>query len=156
VTGARETATGRGARALATAAVLGLVSACSVFRTAPPLYAPAEPVHGLIVQDLVVPDEGPRAKVGDTLTLHYAGRLANGTVFDSSYDRGTPVTFVLGDGAVPPGLDRGLVGLKRLGRRKLSVPSELGYGPEGVPGLVPPNATLFFEVELINLEPPAR
>lgn len=142
-----------GAPALVALVALSSLSACFMFRPAPPIYEPSMPVHGLVVQDVVVPDEGPRAKTGDTLTLHYTGRLADGTVFDSSYERGEPVTFVLGAGEVPPGLEHGLVGLRRLGSRTLTVPGELGYGAEGLPGLVPPNATLTFEVELLELQP---
>jgi len=137
----------------ALAACLCLAPSCGLFGAAPPRYEPAHLAGGLLVRDLVVPDAGPRAKPGDTLTLHYEGRLEDGTVFDSSYDRGEPVTFELGAGAVPAGLDRGLIGLRRLGRRKLVVPAPLGYGEDGVPGLVPGGATLVFDVELLDLAP---
>ena len=105
-----------------------------------------------MVEDVVVPKAGPRAKHGDLVTIHYEGRLRDGEVFDSSYDRGTPITFELGAGKVPRGLDEGLVGLRLGGRRKLLVPGELGYGSAGVEGLVPPDATLHFDIELIELE----
>jgi FKBP-type peptidyl-prolyl cis-trans isomerase len=135
-------------------AALALAPACGLFGVAPPEYAPARLADGLVVHDVVVPDAGPRAKPGDTLTRHNEGRISGGAVFDSSYDRGVPVTFVLGSGAVPAGLDRGLVGLRKLGRRKLLVPAELGYGAEGVPGLVPGGAALAFDVELLEIAPP--
>jgi FKBP-type peptidyl-prolyl cis-trans isomerase len=128
-----------------------LLGGCFLFSVPPPDYGEATLASGVVVQDVVVPEVGPRAKVGDQVTIHYEGRLTDGAVFDSSYDRGTPITFELGAGLVPRGLDEGLVGLRLGGRRRLTVPSDLGYGPEGVPGLVPPDAELHFDIELLEL-----
>jgi FKBP-type peptidyl-prolyl cis-trans isomerase len=130
-----------------------LLAGCSLFSVHPPLYQQAVLANGLVVQDVVVPKTGPRAKHGDLVTIHYEGSLVEGgAVFDSSYDRGTPITFELGAGKVPRGLDEGLVGLRLGGRRQLTVPSELGYGSEGVADLVPPDASVFFDIELVELE----
>jgi len=128
-----------------------LLGGCFLFSVPAPTYGEATLANGLVVEDVVVPEAGPRAKVGDELTIHYEGRLTDGAVFDSSYDRGTPITFELGAGLVPRGLDEGLVGLRLGGRRQLTVPSDLGYGSEGVPGLVPPDAELYFDIELLEL-----
>jgi len=136
---------------LSAAAALPLAG-CGLFSVHPPTYSRAELANGLVVEDVVVPKAGPRAKHGDLVTIHYEGRLRDGEVFDSSYDRGTPITFELGAGKVPRGLDEGLVGLRLGGRRRLAVPGELGYGSAGVEGLVPPDATLHFDIELIELE----
>jgi FKBP-type peptidyl-prolyl cis-trans isomerase len=137
---------------LPAALLLGALAGCSLlFSDNPPEYEPATLASGLVVQDVVVPRTGPRAKTGDRVTINYEGRLLSGEVFDSSYDRGVPITFELGAGEVPSGLDLGLVGLRVNGKRRLTVPSELGYGAEGVEGVVPPDSTLLFELELIEL-----
>lgn len=93
---------------------------------------------------------GVGAKTGDKITVHYTGMLTNGTVFDSSIPRGQPFSFTLGAGAVIQGWDQGLVGIKAGEKRKITIPSELGYGPTGY-GPIPPNATLIFEVELVKI-----
>ncbi len=104
----------------------------------------------LVVEDLVV-GTGATAVVGDTVTVHYVGTLTNGTKFDSSYDRGTPLPpFRLGTGAVIPGFDQGVTGMKIGGKRRLTIPPSLGYGNQAV-GSIPPNSTLIFEVELIAI-----
>ncbi|MEM7309809.1 MAG: FKBP-type peptidyl-prolyl cis-trans isomerase [Planctomycetota bacterium] len=139
---------------LAALAPLALAS-CSLFAPAPPKYDAVKLADDLVVRDLVVPDSGPRAKSGDLVTIHYRGRLEDGTVFDSSYERGVPLTFELGAGQVPEGLDRGLVGLRERGRRKLVVPYALGYKEEGVPGIVPAYAKLIFDLELLEIGAPA-
>ncbi|HEY3364881.1 MAG TPA: FKBP-type peptidyl-prolyl cis-trans isomerase [Symbiobacteriaceae bacterium] len=94
---------------------------------------------------------GLEAKNGDMVQVHYAGRLANGTQFDSSYDRGEPIEFQLGAGMVITGWDLGIVGLKVGGKRKLIIPPELGYGKRGYPGVIPPNAMLVFDVHLVGI-----
>ncbi len=103
---------------------------------------------GLKVQDLVV-GTGAEAKDGATLSVHYVGTLENGTKFDSSLDRGQPFSFLLGAGEVIKGWDQGVKGMKVGGRRKLIIPPSLGYGTTGAGNMIPPNATLIFEVELL-------
>lgn len=92
------------------------------------------------------------AKSGDTLVVHYTGTLEDGTKFDSSKDRGEPFEFVLGAGYVIQGWDQGMVGMKVGGVRKLTIPSDMGYGDYGVPGAIPGGATLIFEVELLEIK----
>ena len=111
--------------------------------------APATPGK-LVKQDLKV-GTGAEAKPGQTVTVHYRGTLTNGTKFDASYDRGEPFSFSLGAGQVIKGWDQGVAGMKIGGRRKLIIPSELGYGPKGAGEKIPPNATLVFEVELLKV-----
>lgn len=95
--------------------------------------------------------EGEGAKNGDKITAHYIGTLTDGEKFDSSIDRGQPFSFVLGAGQVIQGWEQGLLGMKVGEKRKLTIPSELGYGERGVPGAIPPGATLVFEVELLKI-----
>lgn len=94
---------------------------------------------------------GPEAKAGDTVEVHYTGTLTTGEKFDSSVDRGEPFTFRLGAGEVIKGWDVGVAGMKEGGRRKLTIPSVMGYGSRGSPPKIPPNATLLFEVELLKV-----
>lgn len=110
----------------------------------------AEKTAGLVTSDEVV-GEGPAAKSGDRVTVHYTGRLRNGTKFDSSKDRNEPFSFSLGAGEVIAGWDQGVAGMKVGGKRKLTIPPELGYGAQGAGGVIPPNATLVFEVELLKI-----
>jgi FKBP-type peptidyl-prolyl cis-trans isomerase len=110
--------------------------------------SPAGP-QNLVIEDLVV-GTGPAAASGDTITVHYVGRLSDGTRFDSSYDRGQPFTFRLGTGAVITGWDQGLVGMRVGGKRRLTIPPGLGYGSRAV-GPIPANSTLIFEVDLISI-----
>jgi len=106
----------------------------------------------LMVEDLTV-GTGPTALVADTVTIHYIGRFTNGQVFDNSYDRGAPYTFVLGTGAVIVGVDQGVVGMKVGGKRRLTIPPNLAYGSSGS-GSIPGNATLIFEIDLIAVTHP--
>ncbi|KUK77537.1 MAG: Peptidyl-prolyl cis-trans isomerase [candidate division WS6 bacterium 34_10] len=94
--------------------------------------------------------EGKGAEVGDEVSVHYTGTLKDGTKFDSSYDRGEPFTFTLGIGQVIQGWDQGIVGMKVGEKRKLEIPSELGYGETGQ-GSIPANAGLVFETELVSI-----
>lgn len=94
---------------------------------------------------------GEVAVAGKTTTVHYTGWLENGTKFDSSVDRGQPFSFPLGAGRVIKGWDEGVQGMKVGGKRKLTIPSDLGYGARGAGGVIPPNATLIFDVELLGV-----
>ena len=102
---------------------------------------------GLVYQE-VVAGAGPNPTVSDSITVHYHGTLEDGTVFDSSVDRGEPIGFNLGQ--VIPGWQEGLLLMKAGGKAKLTIPGDLGYGPRGQ-GSIPPNATLIFDVELITV-----
>ncbi len=119
--------------------------------TTPAAAAPVTLADGLIIQDLAV-GTGDEAKSGQTIAVHYAGTLENGTKFDSSYDRGQPFSFILGVGQVIRGWDEGVVGMKVGGKRKLIIPSTLGYGSSGAGDKIPPNATLVFTVELLAIK----
>ncbi len=94
---------------------------------------------------------GAVAEAGDTVTVNYVGMLDNGTVFDASANHGQPFSFTLGVGQVIPGWDQGVAGMKEGGKRKLVIPSDLAYGANGIPGVIPANATLTFEVELVKV-----
>lgn len=94
---------------------------------------------------------GEVAKAGQTVSVHYTGWLTNGTKFDSSVDRGQPFSFPLGAGRVIKGWDEGVQGMKVGGKRKLTIPANLGYGARGAGGVIPPNATLVFDVELLSV-----
>ena len=106
----------------------------------------------LEVEDITV-GVGQAAQSGDAISVHYTGWLASGKKFDSSRDRGTPFSFRLGSGQVIQGWDRGLIGMQVGGVRRLTIPPEQGYGNREVGGgLIPPNSTLIFEVELLSIE----
>src|SRR5205807_5661984 len=95
--------------------------------------------------------DGPAAKKGDTVVVHYTGWLTNGKKFDSSVDRKEPFSFRLDAGQVIKGWDEGVMGMRIGGKRKLTIPPQLGYGARGAGGVIPPNATLTFDVELLDL-----
>ncbi len=105
---------------------------------------------GLKYVDLVTGD-GVEATKDAFVEVHYTGWLENGTKFDSSLDRGRPFGFILGAGRVIQGWDEGVVGMRVGGRRKLIIPPSIGYGERGAGGVIPPNATLVFEVDLIKV-----
>ena len=151
---------------LSLACVLSLTSCAHSRSAAPaasetskpaPVAAPAteSKVHhlasGLIYEDLVVGD-GKMADSGLTVSVHYTGWLTNGTKFDSSLDRGQPFEFPLGGGQVIRGWDEGVKGIRVGGKRKLTIPPDLGYGAQGAGGVIPPNATLVFEVQLLDVK----
>lgn len=106
---------------------------------------------GLIIEDIECGD-GEEAVKGQLITVHYTGTLEDGTKFDSSKDRDQPFQFVLGAGMVIKGWDEGFAGMKVGGQRKLTIPPEMGYGEAGAGGVIPPNATLIFDVELLAVE----
>lgn len=116
----------------------------------------SEPKKEIVMQELKIEDikvgTGTEAVFGKRVTVNYKGTLTDGTKFDSSYDRGTPFSFNLGAGEVIKGWDQGVVGMKTGGRRKLTIPSDLGYGSRGAGAVIPPNATLVFEIELLSVE----
>lgn len=106
---------------------------------------------GLIYEDIIV-GTGATATAGHAVTVHYTGWLTNGTKFDSSKDRNQPFNFRLGAGEVIRGWDEGVAGMKVGGTRKLTIPPQLGYGASGAGGVIPPNATLVFDVELLGVK----
>ena len=108
-------------------------------------------VNELQIEDIKI-GTGREVKPGDTVTMHYVGTLNDGEKFDSSYDRGIPFSTKIGVGHVIKGWDMGVPGMKIGGKRKLIIPSELGYGERGVDFTIPPFATLIFEVELVDIK----
>lgn len=111
----------------------------------------AAPVTELKIEDIKV-GTGAEAVAGKMVTVHYTGWLTDGTKFDSSVDRNQPFQFQLGAGMVIPGWDQGVAGMKVGGKRKLTIPPDLGYGAAGAGGVIPPNATLVFDVELLGVQ----
>ncbi len=111
---------------------------------------PTTTASGLVIEDTVV-GEGDTAAAGQYVTVHYTGWLTDGTKFDSSKDRDEPFEFALGARHVIAGWDEGVQGMKVGGVRKLTIPANLGYGARGAGGVIPPNATLVFEVELLAI-----
>lgn len=94
---------------------------------------------------------GDKPEKGDTVKVHYTGKLEDGTVFDSSVKRGVPIEFQLGVGRVIKGWDEGIADMKEGGKRQLIIPPDLGYGVNGYPPVIPPNSTLIFDVELVEV-----
>ena len=94
----------------------------------------------------------PKPKKGEMVKVHYTGMLLNGEVFDSSYARNMPIEFILGTGRVIKGWDEGVPGMKIGGTRRLTIPPNLGYGSQGAGGVIPPNATLIFDIELLEID----
>ena len=111
------------------------------------------PPRRLEKQD-IVKGKGPAAKPGDTVTVQYVGvSFSTGDEFDASWDRGQPFPVALGAGKVIEGWDKGLVGIRKGGRRLLTIPPELGYGSEGYPPTIAPNETLVFVIDAIDIQP---
>lgn len=152
---------------IALAAALALMAGCSSTASEPstpstteqpPAEQPAaeataptsDPVTELKIEDIQV-GTGAEAVAGKTVTVHYTGWLTDGTKFDSSVDRGEPFPFPLGAGRVIPGWEQGVTGMKVGGKRRLIIPPDLAYGPQGT-GPIPPNATLIFDVELLDVQ----
>jgi len=107
-----------------------------------------------LVTETLLAGTGEEAKPGQVVSVHYTGWLTNGTKFDSSLDRGTPFQFLLGAGQVIQGWDKGVAGMKVGEKRKLTIPSKLGYGDMGAGNVIPPKATLVFEVQLLGVGNP--
>jgi peptidylprolyl isomerase len=105
---------------------------------------------GLEYTDEIV-GTGAQPQRGDTVTVHYTGWLTDGSKFDSSHDHGSPFEFQIGIGQVIKGWDEGVLSMKVGGKRKLTIPPQLGYGSRGAGGVIPPNATLIFDVELLGV-----
>lgn len=103
----------------------------------------------LKIEEIVV-GEGDEVKDGDWVSVHYTGCLEDGTKFDSSLDRGEPIEFPLGGGMVIPGWEQGIRGMRVGGKRKLVIPPELAYGEDGAGDVIPPNAVLVFDVEVVG------
>src|SRR5438874_1907642 len=138
-------------------ALLLALAACSKVSEPSSDFKPAEaPPEPPGPTKLEIVDEkvgtGAEAKDGDTVKVHYTGTLMNGKKFDSSRDRGEPFEFALGKGAVIKGWDKGVVGMKVGGKRKLTIPYDLAYGEQGSPPNIPPKAALKFDVELVSIE----
>jgi FKBP-type peptidyl-prolyl cis-trans isomerase len=104
----------------------------------------------LIIEDTLV-GEGDVAAKKDTLKMHYTGKLENGKVFDSSHNRGEPLKFKLGVGQVIEGWDEGIAGMKVGGKRTLTIPPHMAYGERGAGASIPPNSTLIFDIELVEV-----
>jgi peptidylprolyl isomerase len=121
-------------------------------RPKPKVKVPAgKPPTKLVIKDLI-PGTGPAAKAGDAITVNYIGvNFKGGAMFDNSYDRGQAFPFQLGGGQVIPGWDQGLVGMKVGGRRQITIPPSLAYGPQGQPPTIKPNETLVFVVDLLSI-----
>lgn len=108
--------------------------------------------NGLVIENIVV-GEGPEAQDHNKVVVNYTGSLEDGSIFDSSLNPGRdPFTFTLGVGSVIKGWDLGVRGMKVGGKRKLTIPSDMGYGSQGAGKVIPPDATLIFEVELLGVE----
>lgn len=147
---------GKRSKVIAAVVILSLAAAGAAYMFAPRSKAPAAGPEvttpsGLRYADLVV-GAGPSPRTGQTAVVHYTGTLTNGTEFDSSRRKGRPLEFQLGRGVVIEGWDEGVATMKVGGRRRLTVPPQLGYGERGSPPAIPPNATLVFDIELLGVK----
>jgi FKBP-type peptidyl-prolyl cis-trans isomerase FkpA len=113
--------------------------------------ASSQPKIDKLEKEDLKPGSGAAVKSGDKVKVHYTGTLLDGTKFDSSLDRGDPFEFTVGTGSVIKGWDEGVVGMKKGGKRKLTIPSDKAYGKRGSPPKIPPDAPLAFEIELIEI-----
>ena len=142
-------------RVIAAVIIVALVAGAAAYLLVPKLPggagAEVTTASGLKYTDLVV-GTGPSPRTGQTAVVHYTGTLANGTKFDSSVDRGQPYPFVMGTGPVIQGWHQGIATMKVGGKRRLVIPPVLGYGATGKPPDIPPNATLLFDVELLEVK----
>jgi FKBP-type peptidyl-prolyl cis-trans isomerase len=154
-------------RLLAAAVILALAAAPAIAQTAPKKPSPAAHPNtnaptkvngdgvktdsGLQYWEIRV-GTGEAAKEGSRVRVHYSGWLTTGKKFDSSVDRGTPFDFTIGNGEVIKGWEEGVAGMKVGGKRQLRIPPELGYGADGSPPTIPPNATLIFDIQLLAVQ----
>lgn len=144
---------------LTIAAVITVATVVFIFSESTSQTASQNQMKNITLPDsLQITDEvvgaGTEASAGNVVTVNYIGVLANGTKFDSSYDRNQPFSFLLGAGQVIKGWDEGVAGMRVGGKRKLVIPPALAYGDQNVGnGLIPPNSTLVFEVDLLNVQP---
>lgn len=106
----------------------------------------------MIEVEELAPGDGPEVKNGDTVEMHYVGTFPDGRKFDSSRDRNQTFTFKVGSGQVIKGFDMAVMGMKKDGKRKVTIPPEFGYGARGAGSVIPPNATLVFEVEVVSIK----
>lgn len=111
----------------------------------------APEIKELGAQELKVGTGSAVVKIGDNITVHYLGAFSDGKVFESSYQRNEPFNFIVGQGQVIRGMDQGVMGMKLGGKRRLFIPSDLAYGPQGQ-GQIPPNSALIFEIELLEIK----
>jgi FKBP-type peptidyl-prolyl cis-trans isomerase len=140
------------AKAAETTAAVAAGATSAVTGAAP--VASATAVTKLIKEDIKL-GKGAAAKTGDTVKVHYTGTLLSGSKFDSSRDRNEPFEFKLGAGMVIKGWDEGVVGMKPGGQRKLTIPADMAYGKSGHPPVIPPDSPLVFDIELLEIVPPA-
>ena len=132
--------------------ILGTMGSDTVtFNAATPSVAPVPTITELQGQDLRVGTGSAEVKQGDTIVVHYTGYFLDGKKFDSSRDRNAPFTVTLGAGQVIPGFERGVVGMRVGGERRLFIPSDLAYGAQGQ-GAIPPNTAIAFDIELLSIE----
>jgi peptidylprolyl isomerase len=121
--------------------------------TKPDIPRPSGPAPRRLKREDIVKGKGGPARKGDTVSVHYAGvTFSTGTEFDASWNRGQPFDFQLGGGQVIPGWDRGIVGMRKGGRRKLTIPPDMAYGSRGSPPNIGPNETLVFVVDLLRID----
>ncbi len=135
-------------------ALTPLMTSCSMLGFSRPVEVDHERIStdsGVTYEDVIV-GEGPVVQPGQRVVIDYIGFLADGTQFDSSIDRGVPLEFIFGEAPLA-GWNEGLAGMQASGKRRMNIPPALAYGEAGVPGLVPENATLTFEVDLLEIKP---
>jgi len=128
-----------------------LFSSCCIFTAKPPVYPTVLLEGGVLIQDLVIPETGQPIRSGDRVTIDYSMRLEDGTEVDSTLETGEPISFDVGAGEVPRGLDLGIVGMLCFGRRRMVLPPEMAYGEEGRSPRIPGNAVVELDVEVIEV-----